>query len=264
MDSGVDFSAGSSNLNITKGKEDNKLKFDLAKDVTLSSAKMGNSTLDATGLVITNGPKITTGGIDAGNKRVTGIASGDLSADSQDAINGSQLNVVATQIAGYLGGGGKFTNGQWDDPKFKIKTFSPKTNEIEEESFPNVAKAFEGMDKSYVNLYNEIKKATDDSVFKWNAESESIKIAASEVESGQGSIAIGIGSKTKGDAGIALGKLSNAAADNSIALGSFSVANAENSIALGGLSNASAENSIALGSNAQVQAGITGGVACGL
>ncbi|WP_375644229.1 MULTISPECIES: YadA-like family protein [unclassified Bartonella] len=263
FNNGVDLSSGSSNLNITKGKEDNKVKFDLAKDVTLSSAKMGNSTLDATGLVITNGPKITTGGIDAGNKRVTGIASGDLNADSQDAVNGSQLNVVATQIAGYLGGGGKFTNGQWDNPKFKIKTFNPKTNEIEEESFPNVAKAFEGMDKSYVNLYNEIKKATDDSVFKWNAESESIKIAASELESGQGSIAIGIGSKTKGDAGIALGKLSNAAADNSIALGSFSAANAENSIALGGLSNASAENSIALGSNAQVQAGITGGVAVG-
>ncbi|WP_375641429.1 MULTISPECIES: YadA-like family protein [unclassified Bartonella] len=263
MDSGVDFSAGSANLNITKGEDDNKLKFDLAQDVTLTSLKAGTNTLDATGLVITDGPKITTSGIDAGNKRVMSIASGDLSADSQDAVNGSQLNVVATHIAGYLGGGVKFTNGQWDDPKFTIKTFNPEKNEIEEESFSNVAKAFEGVGKSYVNLHNEIKKAADDSVFKWNAELESIKIAASEEESGQGSIAIGIGSKTKGDAGIALGKLSNASGENSIALGGFSAASAENSIALGGLSSASAENSIALGLNAQVQADVTGGVAVG-
>ncbi|WP_375627408.1 hypothetical protein, partial [Bartonella sp. PS17NMGDW] len=263
MDSGVDFSTGSTNLNITKGDKDNNVKFDLAQDVTLTSLKAGTTTLDATGLVITDGPKITTDGIGAGNKRVTGIASGDLSADSQDAVNGSQLNVVATHIAGYLGGGVKFTNGQWDDPKFKIKTFNPKTNEIEEESFSDVAKAFESVGKSYVNLHNEIKKATDDSVFKWNAESKSIKIAAGEEESGQGSIAIGIGSKTKGDAGIALGKLSSASAENSIALGGFAAASAENSMALGGLSNASAENSIALGSNAQVQADVTGGVAVG-
>uniref|UniRef100_UPI0035D0E1B8 hypothetical protein n=1 Tax=Bartonella sp. MR30HLJHH TaxID=3243557 RepID=UPI0035D0E1B8 len=249
IDDEVDFSAGSDNLNITKGEDDNKVKFDLAKDIALESVKAGTNTFDATGLVITDGPKITTGGIDAGNKKVTGITSGDLSADSQDAVNGSQLNVVATHIAEYLGGGVKFTNGQWDDPKFKIKTFNPETNEIEEESFPDVAKAFEGVGKSYVNLHNEIKKATDDSVFKWNAESKSIKIAASEEKGGQGSIAIG--------------NLSNASAENSIALGGFAAASAENSIALGGLSNASGANSMALGSNAQVQAGVTGGVAVG-
>ncbi|WP_375669124.1 YadA-like family protein [Bartonella sp. MR168JLCBS] len=249
MDSVVDFSAGSANLNITKGEKDNKLKFDLAKDVTLTSLKAGTNTFDATGLAITDGPKITTGGIDAGNKRITGIAPGDLSADSKDAVNGSQLNVVATHIAGYLGGGVKFTNGQWDDPKFKIKTFNSETNEIEEESFPNVAKAFEGVGKSYVNLHNEIKKATDDSVFKWNAESKSIKIAAAEGKGGQGSIAIG--------------NLSNANAENSIALGSFAAASAENSMALGGLSNAFGANSMALGSNAQVQAAVPGGVAVG-
>ncbi|WP_375620397.1 hypothetical protein, partial [Bartonella sp. TS25HLJMH] len=247
IDDEVDFSAGSTNLQITKGKDDNKVKFDLAKDVTLTSLKAGTNTFDATGLVITDGPQITISGIDAGNKRITGVTSGDLSANSQDAVNGSQLNVVATHIAGYLGGGVKFTNGQWDDPKFKIKTFNPETNEIEEESFPDVAKAFEGVGKSYVNLHNEIKKAADDSVFKWHAESESITIAASAGEGGQGSIAIG--------------NLSSATADNSIALGGFANASGENSIALGGLSVATAKNSIALGSNVQVL--FDGGVAVG-
>ncbi|WP_330168576.1 YadA-like family protein [Bartonella grahamii] len=263
IDDEVDFSAGSSNLKITKGKDDNNVKFDLAQDVTLTSLKAGTNTFDATGLVITDGPKITTGGIDAGNKKITGIAPGDLSADSQDAVNGSQLNVVATHIARYLGGGVKFTNGQWDDPTFKIKTFNPEKNEIEEESFPDVAKAFEGVGKSYVNLHNEIKKAADGSVFKWHAETESITIAASEGKGGQGSIAIGKLSSAFGENSIALGGFSAASAENSIALGGFSAASAENSMALGGLSSASGENSIALGSNAQVNGGVTGGVAVG-
>ncbi|WP_375649261.1 hypothetical protein, partial [Bartonella sp. MU70NMGDW] len=261
MDSAVDFSAGSANLNITKGEDNNKVKFDLAQDIALESVKAGTNTFDATGLVITDGPKITTGGIDAGNKKVTGVTLGDLSADSQDAVNGSQLNVVATHIAGYLGGGVKFTNGQWDDPKFKIKTFNPETNEIEEESFPNVAKAFEGVGKSYVNLHNEIKKAADDSIFKWHAETESITIAASEGKGGQGSIAIGKLSSATADNGIALGGSANVSGENSIALGDFANASGENSIALGGLSAATAKNSMALGSNVQVLP--EGGVAVG-
>ncbi|WP_375678324.1 MULTISPECIES: YadA-like family protein [unclassified Bartonella] len=261
MDSAVDFSAGSSNLNITKGEDNNKVKFDLAQDIMLTSLKAGTNTFDATGLVITDGPKITTGGIDAGNKKVMGVTSGDLSADSQEAVNGSQLNVVATHIAGYLGGGVKFTNGQWDNPEFKIKTLNPETNEIEEESFPNVAKAFEGVGKSYVNLHNEIKKAADDSVFKWHAETESITIAASEGKGGQESIAIGKLSSATANNGIALGGSANVSGENSIALGGFANASGENSIALGGLSAATAKNSMALGSNVQVLP--EGGVAVG-
>ncbi|WP_375677667.1 YadA-like family protein [Bartonella sp. AP72JLCBS] len=261
MDSAVDFSAGSSNLNITKGEDNNKVKFDLAQDIMLTSLKAGTNTFDATGLVITDGPKITTGGIDAGNKKVMGVTFGDLSADSQEAVNGSQLNVVATHIAGYLGGGVKFTNGQWDNPEFKIKTLNPETNEIEEESFPNVAKAFEGVGKSYVNLHNEIKKAADDSVFKWHAETESITIAASEGKGGQESIAIGKLSSATANNGIALGGSANVSGENSIALGGFANASGENSIALGGLSAATAKNSMALGSNVQVLP--EGGVAVG-
>ncbi|WP_273755645.1 YadA-like family protein [Bartonella sp. MM73XJBT.G] len=261
IDDTVDFAAGSKNLEITKGEKDNNIKFDLAKNITLESVTAGKNVFDTTGLIINDGPKITTSGIDAGNNRITGIAPADLSADSQDAVNGSQLNVVATHIARYLGGGVKFTSGQWDDPKFKIKTFNPETNEIEEESFPDVAKALEGVGKSYVNLHNEIKKAADDSVFKWHAETESITIAASEGKGGQGSIAIGKLSSAAADNGIALGGSANTSGENSIALGSFANASGENSIALGGLSTVTAKNSMALGSNAQVLA--DGGVAVG-
>ncbi|WP_334054677.1 YadA-like family protein [Pasteurella multocida] len=37
---------------------------------------------------------VTTAGINAGNKKVTGVADGDISPTSKDAVNGSQLNAV--------------------------------------------------------------------------------------------------------------------------------------------------------------------------
>ncbi|URL06341.1 YadA-like family protein [Avibacterium sp. 21-595] len=40
------------------------------------------------------GVNISTDGINAGNKKVTGVANGDISATSQDAVNGSQLYTV--------------------------------------------------------------------------------------------------------------------------------------------------------------------------
>ncbi|MCZ2159271.1 hypothetical protein NPX99_08490, partial [Bartonella sp. 220] len=101
MDSVVDFSAGSANLQITKGDRDNKLKFDLAKDITLNSAKMRDIILDATGLVITNGPQITIAGISAGNKEIKDIKAGEISATSQQAVNGSQLYSMGDTVAKY-------------------------------------------------------------------------------------------------------------------------------------------------------------------
>ncbi|WP_187147395.1 YadA-like family protein [Bartonella grahamii] len=94
----LDLVTGSTNLNLTKGDKDNKVQFDLAQDVALTSLKAGTNTLDATGLVITDGPKITTGGIDAGSKKITGIQNGALTAESTEAVNGSQLLATNTEI----------------------------------------------------------------------------------------------------------------------------------------------------------------------
>ncbi len=96
IDSAVDFSAGSTNLNITKGKDDDNVKFDLAKEITLNKITAGASTLNATGLVITGGPQITTGGIDAGGKKITNVATG---TDGTDAVNFSQLKELKEQVA---------------------------------------------------------------------------------------------------------------------------------------------------------------------
>ncbi|UBU50457.1 YadA-like family protein [Cobetia amphilecti] len=55
-------------------------------------------TLGDTGLEIAGGPSVTAGGINAGGSKITGVAAGNVSEISSDAINGSQLYDVQ-QIA---------------------------------------------------------------------------------------------------------------------------------------------------------------------
>ncbi|EEV25337.1 autotransporter adhesin, partial [Actinobacillus minor 202] len=43
-----------------------------------------------------NGSSITTSGIDAADNKITNVTNGTVSADSQDAVNGSQLYSVQT------------------------------------------------------------------------------------------------------------------------------------------------------------------------
>ncbi|BFU61420.1 autotransporter [Rodentibacter sp. JRC1] len=59
--------------------------------LTDGNVTVGNTTLNNDGLAIKNGPSITNEGINAGNKKVTNVADGDISPNSKDAINGSQL-----------------------------------------------------------------------------------------------------------------------------------------------------------------------------
>ncbi|WP_208436582.1 hypothetical protein [Bartonella tribocorum] len=184
MDSDVDFSTGSTNLKITKGNEDNKVKFDLAQDVTLTSLKAGTNTLDATGLIITGGPKITTGGIDAGNKKITSIKDGTLSADSHEAVSGSQLfttnqnvttvtsglKTASENIAKYLGGGASYKEGAWTAPTFKIKSVNTDGEE-KEATYSDVASALSGVGSSITNVQNKLTEQVNNVVNKVESES---------------------------------------------------------------------------------------------
>ena len=65
---------------------------------------MGDTKIDDNGLTINGGPSVTKAGIDAGNKKVTNVANGDITATSKDAVNGSQLHGVADSIKNSIGG----------------------------------------------------------------------------------------------------------------------------------------------------------------
>ncbi|MGF7158374.1 autotransporter adhesin, partial [Bartonella heixiaziensis] len=246
MDGDVDFSAGSTNLQIAKGDEDNKLKFDLAQDVALTSLKVGTNTLDATGLVITGGPQITTAGIGAGSKKITGLAKGTddtdavnkgqldenvttlskniedvrsiavfydveedtteevstltrtapkakqssvtfgdpktgtvalhnvgigkITADSTDAVNGSQLYSLGSEVAKYFGGGAKYDGGTWTAPTFTVK--SVKDDGVSEDKvYSDVASALSGVGSSITNVQNKLTEQVNNVVNKVEGES---------------------------------------------------------------------------------------------
>ena len=82
----------------------NSIKVELKKDITVdsvtaNSVKVGDTSISTNGLTIKDGPSITKTGIYGGNQKVTGVAAGDISADSKDAVNGSQLFATNQQVA---------------------------------------------------------------------------------------------------------------------------------------------------------------------
>lgn len=77
----------------------NSIKVELKKDITVDSVTAGDTSISTNGLTIKDGPSITKTGIDGGNQKVTGVAAGDISEKSTDAVNGSQLFVTNQQVA---------------------------------------------------------------------------------------------------------------------------------------------------------------------
>lgn len=77
-----------------------KLNKDITVDsVTANSVKVGDTSITTDGLTIKDGPSITKTGIDGGKQKVTGVAAGDISEKSTDAVNGSQLFATNQQVA---------------------------------------------------------------------------------------------------------------------------------------------------------------------
>lgn len=90
--------------NISTSLNGNSIKVELKKDITVDSVTansviVGDTSISTDGLTIKDGPSITKTGIDGGNQTITGVAAGDISATSTDAVNGSQLFATNQQVA---------------------------------------------------------------------------------------------------------------------------------------------------------------------
>ena len=84
--------------NIGVNEDGGKLKVQLAKDVDLTkdgSLKVGDTTVNNDGLTIAGGPSVKKDGINAGDKKITGVKAGE--ADS-DAVNVKQLKDKVTTV----------------------------------------------------------------------------------------------------------------------------------------------------------------------
>ena len=84
--------------NIGVNEDGGKLKVQLSKDLDLTkdgSVKIGDTTVNNDGLTITGGPSVKKDGINAGDKKITGVKAGE---DDTDAVNVKQLKDNATTV----------------------------------------------------------------------------------------------------------------------------------------------------------------------
>lgn len=86
-------------ISTSTSDNSNSIKVKLNKDITVDSVTAGDTSISTKGLTIKDGPSITKTGIDGGKQKVTGVAAGDISEKSTDAVNGSQLFATNQQVA---------------------------------------------------------------------------------------------------------------------------------------------------------------------
>ncbi|WP_019220009.1 Vomp family autotransporter [Bartonella florencae] len=215
------------NIKIVRG-DNNEIKFDLEEHIKVGSIDVGGKTsLTANGLTIKNGgPRITSGGIHAANKTITGVADGvlendavnfsqlkkvkdqisnvtennlvkwdegkklitigkekggtkiditgtdgertiagvkdgDISKNSKEAINGSQINKISGDIAKFFGGGTEFNNGVFTRPRYNLTTIDANS-EVTQKEYNNVGDALSGLDTNIRNVNHHFINAIND------------------------------------------------------------------------------------------------------
>ncbi|WP_208435651.1 Vomp family autotransporter [Bartonella phoceensis] len=106
--------------NIIIKKNDDKVEFSLNKRIEVETVLTKGAFMNEIGLGVTDGASITTQGIDAGNKIITGVLKGEKGTD---AVNVAQLNEMKVQIADN-------SLVKWDDGK-KLITIGAQKEGIE-------------------------------------------------------------------------------------------------------------------------------------
>ncbi len=93
----VKFSGADDNIKVSNTGKD--VKVELNKNLTVDSVKAGDFFMDKNeGVGYKGKAYITSSGLNANNQKITGVAAGTISADSTDAVNGSQLYDVKNSI----------------------------------------------------------------------------------------------------------------------------------------------------------------------
>lgn len=116
-----------------------------------------------------DGTKIDITGTD-GKRTIAGVKDGDISKDSHEAINGSQINTISGDIAKFFGGNAAFEDGAFVGPQYNLSIVSAD-GKVEQKVFDNVGKALEGLDANVKNVNNHIQyvdKKFDDKFDKFS------------------------------------------------------------------------------------------------
>ena len=149
----VDVANGEQNL-VVDNTDPKNPKLSLKKDLTVDSVKAGDSTLNNDGLTIAGGPSVKKDGINAGDKKITNVAAGDVAENSKDAVNGGQLYDVAKNVADLVGPDAKI------DPATGKVTVADPTKGIGETGKGNIGDAIKHVNDLAKNAADTAKKHT--------------------------------------------------------------------------------------------------------
>lgn len=199
----------------------------------------GGSTVDA-GDVVSFGAK-------GFERQLINVAPGDISSNSTDAINGSQLYGVLSSLE-------------------KIRYFSVKSSVAQNRNNDGASaadaiaigpNASSTADRGIAMGLNSQASQPNTISLGWNAKTSavnSIALGTNANASGINALAFGTNATGSRDNTIAMGGASSASGDSSMAFGLSSNASGGHSIAIGEQSNAAVEHSVALGSHSQAGA----------
>ena len=90
------------NIQITQ--DDNKFTIGVIESPTFSAVNADNANI--------GGITVGSGGINMGDKKITGLAEGEITAGSTDAVTGGQLYGLGESVIDALGGSSKFVDGK--------------------------------------------------------------------------------------------------------------------------------------------------------
>lgn len=219
----------------------------LDENLTVTSITTGEATLSTDGLAIgENGPRVTSDGINVGGLTITGLADGELTADSTEAVSGRQIFDLFIEE----GAGGvryfRAASARQDSEAVGAESIA-----IGPETVSEGESSFAAGDRAQTTIEGEGAIALGQNA-----------TAGSEDEGGggEGAIAVGRNSVASNDSAVALGDGASAIAGNATALGGRALASSGGSIAIGD-SEAAGDSSFAAGAGAY--AGSPNGIALG-
>ena len=258
----VKFTAGKNIKIEQKGKEIVVATSDNLKVTTITA---GDTVVSDDGITISTGPALTKNGLNMGGKKVTNVADGEISENSKDAVNGSQIYALAgdqknvvTQNEFVNNKGQKVTTNNKvvtdKDGNALLKTYNVEGNT--EIVSNNVVDAINNMNEQGIKFFHSndgvkrTPKAEDTNDFDSSATGKyATAIGAKTKVNGDQSSGLGVGNTINANDSVAVGNSNTINKQKSGAYGSGNTINGENSYAVGNGNTVDSANTVVVGNN---------------
>lgn len=258
----VKFTAGKNIKIEQKGKEIVVATSDNLKVTTITA---GDTVVSNDGITISTGPALTKNGLNMGGKKVTNVADGEISENSKDAVNGSQIYALAgdqknvvTQNEFVNNKGQKVTTTNKvvtdKDGNALLKTYNVEGNT--EIVSNNVVDAINNMNEQGIKFFHSndgvkrTPKAEDTNDFDSSATGKyATAIGAKTKVNGDQSSGLGVGNTINANDSIAVGNTNTINKQKSGTYGSSNTINGENSYVVGNGNTVDSANTVVVGNN---------------